>query len=154
IRDPDSTAVFSSELRTSRFAIASGEWPIPDSTRLGDYDLEFTTGVDESYSTRTTVKISRYDLPTFAVNVKTDHPSYLNAQNPTVEGKGDYLFGKPGLKGHVKLVRETERTWNYREQKYETTEGDKYEGETQAGIFKAQIDLSKDHEELGDEDYN
>jgi hypothetical protein len=153
ITDPEGTAVFSATLKTSRFGIASAEWPVPDTTRLGDYQIKFSAD-DEDHESSAVVKISRYDLPTFAVSVKTDRPYYLEAQNATVEIKADYLFGKPVNKGHVRLVRETERSWNYREQKYETEEGDKYEGDTQPdGVFKAQIDLSDDYAKLGDEDY-
>jgi len=46
--------------------------------------------------------------------------------------RADYLFGQPVKRGHVRVVRETERHWNYREQKYETEEGDKYEGDVDA----------------------
>ena len=155
ITDPEGTTVFSSTLKTSRFGIASVEWQVPDSTRLGDYRLHFESSDDDDQSAEATVKISRYDLPTFAVNVKSDRPYYLASQNATIEVKADYLFGKPVNKGHVRVVRETERQWNYREQKYETTEGDKYEGDTQAdGVFKAQIPLSEDHTKLAGEDYN
>jgi len=154
ITDPEGTVVASSVLKTSRFGIANAEWAIPDSIRLGDYELQFSTP-DDDYSVNAAVKISRYDLPTFAVNVKTDRSYYLPGQNAQVEIKADYLFGKPVTKGHVRLVRETERTWNYREQKWETTEGDKYEGDTQAdGVFKAQINLTDDQNELANRDYN
>ncbi len=145
--------VFSSSLVTSRFGIASAEWSIPDSIRLGDYRLEFTTEHDHSSST--SVKISRYDLPNFTVSVKPDRAYYLFGQDATVEVRADYLFGKPVTRGHVRLVRETERTWNYREQKYDTTEGDKYEGDIgDDGIFKARVNLRKDHNELRDQDYS
>ena len=154
VTDPENTVVSSSTLKTSRFGIASTEWSIPDSTRLGDYRLEFSTE-DDDYSSGATVKVSRYDLPNFRVNVKPDRPYYLPGQNAELEIRADYLFGNPVSKGHVRVVRETERTWDYREQKYETTEGDSYEGDTLAdGSFKAHIDLKDDHNKLGDEDYN
>jgi hypothetical protein len=51
-------------------------------------------------------------------------------------------------------VRETEREWNYKEQKWDIEEGDEYEGETNAdGVFEAHVKLAEDHEDLGDEDY-
>jgi hypothetical protein len=155
INDPEGTVVFSATLNTSRFGIAATEWHVPDTTKLGDYTLEFESTDSDEQRCTATVKISRYDLPTFSVNVKTDHPYYRPGQEVQVEVKGDYLFGQPVTKGHVKLVRETERRWNYREQKYEIEEGDKYEGETgKDGVFKARIDLSKDYEQLRESDYN
>jgi uncharacterized membrane protein len=148
VTDPDNQVVQRSEVKTSRFGIAKAEWAIPEETRLGDYELEFKTADDdESYSTR--VKISRYDLPTFSVSVKPDRGFYLEGQKANVEIKADYLFGKPVTRGLVKLVRETERQWNYREQRYDTVEGDKYEGPTAAdGAFRATIDLTEDQREL------
>ena len=102
-----------------------------------------------------TVKISRYDLPNFTVNVKPDRPFYLSGQNAEVEVRADYLFGQPVKRGRIRVVRETERTWNYREQKYETEEGDKYEGETDAeGKFVARIKLAEEHAELKNQDYS
>ena len=154
IEDPEDTVVANSVLTTSRFGIASAEWTIPENTRLGDYELEFEME-DQDFSRTAVVKVSRYELPTFTVNAKPDRPYYQAGQNATVEISANYLFGKPVSRGHVRLVRETERNWNSEEQKYDTVEGDQYEGDTQPdGVFKAQIDLSKDHEELKDEDYN
>lgn len=154
ITDPENQVVHEAELKTSRFGIANSEWTIPEGTPLGDYDLVFKTDDDddESYSTR--VKISRYELPTFTVNVKPDRSFYLEGQRATVEVKADYLFGKPVTRGHVRVVQETERHWNYAEQHYDTVEGDKYEGNTDAdSAFKATIDLTADQRELRDSDY-
>jgi A-macroglobulin TED domain/Alpha-2-macroglobulin family/MG2 domain/Carboxypeptidase regulatory-like domain/A-macroglobulin receptor binding domain/Macroglobulin domain MG3 len=155
ITDPEDNEVFSSSTKTSRFGIASAEWTIPDRTRLGDYSIEFKDSDDDDHSTHAVVKISRYDLPTFAVNAKTDRPYYLKGEAANVEIKADYLFGQPVKRGHVRLVRETERTWNYREQKYDIEEGDKYEGDTLPnGTFKAQINLSEDYQKLVTNDYS
>ncbi|MCA1815698.1 MAG: carboxypeptidase regulatory-like domain-containing protein, partial [Acidobacteria bacterium] len=55
------------------------------------------------------------------------------------------------LADNTRLVRETEREWNYAEQRYDTKEAEKYEGELdEAGGFKARVDLTKAHEELAD----
>ncbi len=156
VSDPESTTVIRSELIASRFGVASADWTIPENTRLGDYRIEIELEGDkyESSYGAATVKISRYDLPNFTVNVKPDHTFYLPEQNADVEVRADYLFGQPVKHGHVRVVRETERHWNYREQKYETEEGDKYEGEADAGgRFIAHINLSEEHAELHEEDY-
>jgi hypothetical protein len=157
VSDPESTTAFRTELNTSRFGVASADWTIPENMRLGDYRIEVELEGDkyESSYGAATVKISRYDLPNFSVNVKPDHPYYLPAQNAEVEVRADYLFGQPVKRGHVRVVRETERHWNYREQKYETEEGDKYEGDVDAdGRFVAHINLGKEHDDLKDEDYS
>ena len=65
-----------------------------------------------------------------------------------------YLFGQPVRRGHVKVVRESEREWNYREQKWEIKEEEKYEGETdEEGRFVAHVALGKEHEDLKDSDW-
>src|SRR5262249_41277053 len=152
ITDPDDTVLFTKDLTTSRFGIAATEWTIPESTRLGDYRLNFET--EEEDESSAIIKISSNKLTNFTINVKPDRSYYLTGQNPTIKVRADYIFDKPVLRGHVRVVRETERTWNYREQKYKTNEGDQYEGEAGTdNAFTAQIDLTKDHAELKDENY-
>src|SRR2546429_2032310 len=157
ISDPENTTAFRAEIETSRFGVASVDWPVPDNTRLGDYRIEVQLKDDkheDSYGA-TTVKISRYDLPNFTVNVKPDRAYYLPEQDAAVTVNADYLFGQPVKHGHVRVVRETERHWNYREQKWETEEGDKYEGEVDGeGRFVAQVKLGEEHAKLKDEDYS
>ncbi len=157
ITDPENTSVFEQAMSTSRFGVASADWTIPENTRLGDYAVavemdDENFGDSQGYQT---VKISRYDLPNFAVNVKPDRAYYLPQQSADVEVRADYLFGQPVKRGHVRVVREEDRKWNFREQKWDIKAGDKYEGETDdAGRFVAHIDLKKDHKELKDEEYS
>jgi A-macroglobulin TED domain/Alpha-2-macroglobulin family/Carboxypeptidase regulatory-like domain/MG2 domain/A-macroglobulin receptor binding domain/Macroglobulin domain MG3/Type II secretion system (T2SS), protein G len=155
--DEDQTTVFRKELKTSRFGVASADWQIPDNTRLGTYFLKLKmegAKYDEDFDAATSVKISRYDLPNFAVTAKPDRPYYLAGQNAEVEVRGDYLFGQPVKLAHVRVVRQTERRWNYAEQKYETEEHDAAEGETdEQGRFLARVDLAAEHKELAGEDY-
>jgi hypothetical protein len=153
ITDPDQQVLFQSELTTSRFGIASADWSIPANVRLGSYRIEFGTD-DEDNNASVQVKISRYDLPNFTVNVKPDRSYYLSNENAEVEVSATYLFGQPVKRGQVRVVRETERSWNYREQRYDTKEGEEFAGETDAnGVFKTRIDLSEDQSKLGNADY-
>jgi A-macroglobulin TED domain/Alpha-2-macroglobulin family/Carboxypeptidase regulatory-like domain/MG2 domain/A-macroglobulin receptor binding domain/Alpha-2-macroglobulin bait region domain/Macroglobulin domain MG3 len=149
ITDPEGTTVYRAMLKTSRFGAASADWVIPENTRLGDYTLSF--GRDDASAAFYRVRISRYDLPNFVANAKPDRPFYLPGQNAKVEVSAAYLFGQPVKRGHVRVVRETEREWNYREQKWEIEEADKYEGETDAeGRFIAHVKLEEAHEDLKD----
>lgn len=157
VLDPETSTTFRAQLTSSRFGVASADWQIPENARLGDYRVEVELDSDkyEDAGGSLTVKISRYDLPNFTVNVKPDRPFYLSGQNAGVEVRADYLFGQPVKRGRVRVVRETERTWNFREQRYETEEGDKYEGETDAaGKFVAHIKLADAHARLGNQDYS
>lgn len=154
VLDPDETLVYRVNVKTSKYGIASTDWQIPESLRLGVYSLRAKSIVegDEGWETRSRAKISRYELPTFAVNAKPDRGFYLSGQNAEIEVRADYLFGKPVQKGHVRVVHETERSWNYREQKWETEEDANYEGELVGqGKFRAHVDLSEEHERLSEE---
>lgn len=149
ITDPEGTIVFRARLKTSRFGAAAADWVIPENTRLGQYTVSFGRD-DDSYASYR-VRISRYDLPNFMASVKPDRPFYLPGQSAAVEVSAAYLFGQPVRRGRVRVVRESEREWNYREQKWETREEEKYEGETDLeGRFIAQVNLEKAHEELKD----
>ena len=153
ICDPDGKAVYRAIVKTSRFGVATTDWSIPENTRLGDYGIWVgVDGGEEPAENVIPVRISRYELPNFTVNVETDRAYYLPGQNAEVRVRADYLFGKPVTRGHVRLVRENERYWNYREQKWEVEEGATYEGETDPeGVFAAQLNLASDHEDIGDD---
>jgi A-macroglobulin TED domain/Alpha-2-macroglobulin family/MG2 domain/Carboxypeptidase regulatory-like domain/A-macroglobulin receptor binding domain/Macroglobulin domain MG3 len=151
IYDMEATTHFRADFKTSRFGVANVDWQIPDGARLGEYSIEAHIGEESPRKGfgLIGIKISRYDLPNFVVNVKPDRGYYLPGQNAEVEVRADYLFGQPVKRGRVRIVRETERRWNYREQKWETEEGDKYEGALDDdGRFIARIDLAEEHEEF------
>src|SRR6185369_9449209 len=160
IDDPEGTAVYRSVVKSSRFGIASTDWSIPENVRLGDYRIHVLVeggneeGEDSSEALYD-VRISRYDLPNFTVIAQSDREYYLPGQNAEVRVRANYLFGQPVKRGHVRVVRETQREWNYREQKWDVEEGDEQKGETDAnGVFVARLDLSDDHEKLEGSDYD
>ena len=156
ILDPEETLVYRTKLQTSHFGIAATDWQIPDNLRLGTYQIQATFGEGhyEDSGASASVKISRYELPSFAVTAKPDLNYYLPGQNASVEIRADYLFGEVVRHGHVRLVRETERQWNYREQKWDIKEGETYEGDTDdQGRYVAKVDLTKDHDRLEADDY-
>jgi hypothetical protein len=147
ITDPEDHEEFTKDLVTSNFGIASADWTIPESARLGDYRVEFKTENDQSQAR--TIKISRYELPNFTVDIKPDKPYYLPNQNASVEIRANYLFGEAVKTGHVRVVHETSGSWNSVAQRYEIDEAEKYEGDVDAkGVVRLQIDLSKYHDDL------
>ncbi|HEX6044068.1 MAG TPA: alpha-2-macroglobulin family protein, partial [Pyrinomonadaceae bacterium] len=153
IQDPEDTVLYRGVVTTSRFGVASTDWPIPENTRLGEYRiLVGVEGGDDQASQN--VRISRYELPNFKVNVDLDRKFYLPGQDATVTVRADYLFGQPVLRGKVRVIRESEREWNYREQKWELKEEAEQKGETKAdGSFVAKLDLTSYHQDLKDSDY-
>ena len=151
------TTVLRADFKTSRFGVANVDWQIPDGARLGEYNIEAHIGEESPRRAWgvSGVRISRYDLPNFVVNVKPDRGYYLPGQNCEVVVTADYLFGQPVKRGRVRVVRETERHWNYREQKWETEEGEKYEGALDdGGRFVARIDLADEHKDFEPESYS
>ncbi|HKN76847.1 MAG TPA: MG2 domain-containing protein [Candidatus Acidoferrum sp.] len=155
--DPDQTLVYRAQAQTSTFGIASADWQIPDNLRLGTYSIQasFGEGRYSDSGASASIKISRYELPTFTVTAKPDRAFYLPDQNASIEIHADYLFGEPVRHGHVRVVRETQRQWNYREQKWEAEEGATYEGDTDdRGHYAAKVDLTDDHEDLEGQDYS
>ncbi len=154
IEDEDDTLLYREKLRSSGFGVAAIAWRIPANAKLGDYSIE-VMDADGATLGRTDVKVSRYDLPNFVVNTKTSKPYYLpNDKEAEIEIRADYLFGKPVTKGKVRVVEETSREWNWKEQKYDIEEGAVREGELDAeGKFTAKFDLHEAMEDFEDDDW-
>src|SRR2546426_3834237 len=153
IRDEEQSTVFRAELMTSQFGEAHSEWSVPENIRLGDYVVQVERGDGFSASSQQ-VKIGRYDLPNFTVTSKSDRTYYLPNQNAEVEIRAEYLFGQPVKQAHVRVVRETRRHWNYRDQKWETDEANIIQGDIDAqGRFLAKLDLQEEHDRLAGLDY-
>jgi hypothetical protein len=151
IKDEDGTLLYREKVKTSEFGIASISWKIPENAKLGKYRVEVE--VDKSLrDDQIYFKVSRYDLPNFSVAAKPAKTFYLPGDKQAeISVSADYLFGKPVTKGSVRVVQESERRWNYREQKYEVIEEQTFEGETDAdGKFIAKADLSQAFGELLD----
>jgi hypothetical protein len=155
ITDEENLVVYRTTLKTSQFGIASASWNIPANIRLGQYTITFSNDdQSDTWYSRQYVKISRYELPNFTVQAKPDHTYYLPNQKPQVEVRGEYLFGQPVMRGRVKVVRETDRHWNFREQKWEIEEEDKQEGDLDKdGRFIAKLNLNSAKEELEEREY-
>jgi hypothetical protein len=156
ILDPEQTLVQRTEVRTSRFGVAFADWQIPENLRLGEYEIkaDFDSDRDDLVGASASVQISRYDLPTFSVSVKPDRAYYLPGQEASVEVRANYLYGEPVKHGRVRVVRELDRKWNFREQKWDIQEAEVYQGEADdQGSYTAHIDLSKAQSELASDDY-
>lgn len=154
VEDEDSMVLYQQQVTTSSFGIAAASWQIPAGARLGSYRLSVHGADGESIGARQ-LRITRYDLPNFTVIAKPDKTFYLPAdKSARVEVRADYLFGRPVTKGSVRVARETGREWNFQEQKYEIEEGESREGEIESdGVFRAEFDLSEEHEDLSDSDW-
>ena len=149
IKDEQNIVLYRETVKTSRFGIASVGWQIPDNAKLGSYHIEVKSDKNNQPSQHN-FKVSRYELPQFIVKTKANKDFYLPSENMAeVTIDAVYLFGKPVEKGKVKIVRESQRRWDYASQKWDINEEETYEGETDAdGKFFTKIDLSPTHEKL------
>ena len=162
VRDPNQTLVYRATAATSAYGIATLDWEVPARMRLGEYTLDASVqdaaGQDDKENNRTasaTVRVSRYDLPTFVVNPKPDRTYYLPGSNAVVDVRAEYLFGKPVLHGHVRVVREDDRIWNFARQRYDSKEGKAVAGELDKnGSLSAHINLREDEKDDEDEPSN
>lgn len=148
IEDEEGNEQFLETVKTSRFGVASADWNIPLKLRLGDYRAEAKVkGAEDEDAydfqpARATLRVSRYELPTFTVKAEPDRKYYLPGQDAKIAITADYLFGKPVRNATVRLVRQQERHWNFKEQKWETDESDPVEGSfDKQGRFEAKVDL-------------
>ncbi|MGH9531698.1 MAG: MG2 domain-containing protein, partial [Terriglobales bacterium] len=150
VSDPEYTDVLVERATTNRFGIAAVDWNLADNLRLGDYRLRADLGDDDHDSQgQTSVRVSRYDLPNFSVSASPNRPYYLPGENAEVEIRAGYLFGRPVKKGAVRVVREEEREWDYRQQKYIVKEAAVYTGELDSqGVYVAKVDLEDAHARL------
>jgi len=133
IENSEGEETYRTTLTTSKFGVAIADWEIPQKLRLGEYTLraEIHDEKDSSHTLQTgaRVRISRYELPEFTVNVKPDRSYYLPGQNARVEINAGNLFGKPVQRAKVKVVKQEDRHWNTKEEKWEADESDAVEGE-------------------------
>ena len=158
IDDEEGTLAFKQAVTTDAFGVAHLDWQIPASLRQGHYLIHVgLSGQDDSWKNvraDKSVRIYRYDLPNFRVTSRPDKPFYLPAQNADVTISAEYLFGKPVTRGSVRVVEETDRHWNFHEQKWEAEERQIKTGELDRdGHFTAHVDLSESHDDLEDDDY-
>ncbi len=155
VEDEDDKVVYRESVKTSQFGVAAVSWNIPSNAKLGKYNISAQT--DDYPVGYESITVSRYDLPNFVVTAKADKPFYLpNEKSAEIEVRADYLFGRNVTRGRVRVVRESSREWNWKEQKYDIEEGETHEGETDSkGVFRAKFDLKSDHEELkADDEYD
>ncbi len=159
IVDEEDNLQFGEIVKASRFGVASADWNIPLKLRLGDYKAGAAMKSDaeaDDYDFQpasATIRVSRYELPTFTVKAEPDRKYYLPGQDAKIAITADYLFGKPVQNATVRLVRQQERRWNYEEQKWETEESDAIEGSfDKQGKFEAKVDLGDDFARFDPED--
>jgi len=149
IKDEEDTLLYRETVNTSEYGIASIAWSIPENAKLGNYKVEVEAD-GEIRGNEQSFKVTRYDLPKFKVEAKPDKTFYLpKDKKASITISADYLFGKPVTTGKVRVVQESDRTWNWRKQKYDIDEDRSVEGVAdENGKYIAEFDLGKDKRAL------
>ena len=137
IEDEENDRVHTTNLVSSRFGIVQQDWTLPETATLGTYRITLLADGDHSYQlAQHSIRVSRYELPTFNVVAKPSRTAYLPDQPVEVKVSGNFLFGKPVPKGHVKIIRED-------------VDEPAAEGDAGAdGIFIAKLDLKEDQKDF------
>jgi len=140
------------ELVSSSFGIIHDDWLIPENAQSGNYGISFTLqGRDENVYERHIVRVSRYELPTFSVDVKTNRNAYLPGEQSVVTVTGAYLFGKPVPYGKVKIARMNNYSRYYDDDDDDDEEEIVAEGVAdENGVFTAGIDLRKEYKNFSE----
>jgi len=128
LKDPDGVELLRAAATTNSFGVASVDWRLPDQIRLGDYSLvteSESIHTDSRPTSNRLVRVGRYELPTFTVSVVPDRTYYLPDQDPTLAIEAKYLFGRAVSGGAIKVVRESERRWDYAKQTWIVDEQDR-----------------------------
>lgn len=98
--------------------------------------------------------MTRYELPTYTVQAEPDRTYYLPGQDAVVDVHAEYFFGQPVKSGKVKVVKQQERRWNYKAQKWDVEESVAVTGELGSdGHCKAKINLEEELKDLSDGSY-
>jgi hypothetical protein len=159
IEDEDGDEQFHETVKTSRFGVASADWNIPQKLRLGNYEVRTTLkGSEDDYDApqaRATVRVSRYELPTFTVKADPDRKYYLPGEDATIKIGADYLFGKLVQNAQVRLVKQQDRHWDFKEQKWVAEESNAIEGTfDKEGKFEAKVDLHGEFKDFDPGNYS
>ena len=159
IEDEEGQEQFQKKVTTSAFGIATADWEIPKLLQLGQQRLSAKLESEKDDYNRealaeSTVRVSRYELPTYEVKVEPDRTYYMPGQNAVVDVHAEYLFGKPVQRGKVRVVKQQGRQWNYKNQKWEAEESGDVTGELDAdGHYHAKIDLSEEFKNFQENNY-
>ncbi|MEO0292591.1 MAG: MG2 domain-containing protein [candidate division WOR-3 bacterium] len=101
IEDAKGNKVFKKVLKTDEFGVAYTPFLLADEVNFGKWTIR---AILENEKTEKTVRVEKYLLPKFKINLNTDKEFYLPGEE--LEGRVDvqYFFGKPVSEGKVKIT--------------------------------------------------
>src|SRR4051812_26755002 len=110
IADMEGKEVFAANLKPSAMGSVNGEYAIPATATLGDYNINVRTG--ENYTQGGSFAVEEYKKPEYEVRVIPDTKRVLQGQTikATIEAK--YYFGEPAAGAKVTWVVHQNRVYN------------------------------------------
>lgn len=100
VTDPKGNVIFKQTDATSRFGITSADCPLAAEAIPGDYRIQCIVG---STASEVTVRVEKYVLPKFKVNLTLDKSFYAPGEMVRGTVQAEYFFGKPVSEGHVQI---------------------------------------------------
>jgi hypothetical protein len=156
IKDPEEKVVAAVPLTTNRFGIVAYDWKTNEHVAVGDYTVRVGDGEDSEHSNYQTeqIPIRRYELPEFAVQVRTDRGAYLDGQSAVVRIHAGYLFGKPVSAGSVRLGLADDHEWNPKTREWDKSDKPEQSATLDSnGDAELRLDLKDKFEDFKDRDY-
>jgi len=98
VQDAKGNKVFKKKAQTSAFGIASADFVLADQVNVGPYTIAAIVG--DTTSERT-VKVERYTLPKFRIDLATDKGYYAPGEKLLCDLTATYTFGEPVAGGKV-----------------------------------------------------
>ncbi len=134
VTDPNGNMLFKRKAVTSRFGISSADFLLAHEIREGSYNV--TCQLDE-VSSSTAIRIEKYVLPKFKVQLELDRPYYEPGQIVRGSVRANYFFGKPVEGGDVELQVLAEDTEPYTLENKQLTLDTNGEGTFDFGVPRA-----------------
>ncbi|MDP1560006.1 MAG: MG2 domain-containing protein, partial [Pirellulaceae bacterium] len=100
IQDPKENLIFKQRDVTSQFGIAATDCPLATQVIEGEYRIMCEVGGTRS---ETTVRVQKYVLPKFKLDVTLDKAFYAPAELVRGHLRANYFFGKPVVDGQVQV---------------------------------------------------
>ncbi|WP_437662918.1 Ig-like domain-containing protein [Sorangium sp. So ce1182] len=105
VEGPDGEAIVTQSLSLGAFGTFSADVKIPETARLGTYNLSATVQGGEAGWPHVagSVEVAEYRPAEFKVGVESDRPSYVRGDKARWVARGDYLFGAPMTNAEARL---------------------------------------------------
>lgn len=104
IEDAKGNKVFKQRVTTSAYGVAAVDFQLADEVNMGDFRVNASLG---EFKAEKTVNVSKYVLPKFKIELKTEKSFYQPLSVVKGSIQADYFFGKPVSTADVEITAST-----------------------------------------------